>query len=471
MSRHPTLALVIALGCLTAMSAHARNDPEAAQVRLVTLDPGHFHAALVQKFMYREVDPVVRVYAPADQCSRPDRHSVHPCRSRGDDLTEHLKRIDAFNSRAERPTHWREQVYTGPDFLQRMLDDKAGNVVVISGNNAHKADYILRTVRAGMNVLADKPMVIVPADLALLKQAFEAARANDVLLYDIMTERFEITSILQRRLSQDRALFGGLVPGTPEQPAITKESVHHFSKSVAGAPLKRPEWFFDVRQQGEGMVDVGTHLVDLVQWQAFPDTALQPHDATVLSARRWATPLTRAQYQRVTGAADFPSFLSKDLRDGVLHVFANGELTWRLRGVHARVSVRWSFEAPPGGGDTHFSLMRGSNASLVIRQSEAQQYRPTLYIENLKRSGDAAVRDAIAKLQQDFAGVDARREGDRWRVIVPDKYRVGHEAHFAQVTENFLGYLRSGALPAWETPNMLTKYSTLMRAYELSRKE
>ena len=47
-------------------------------------------------------------------------------------------------------------------------------------------------------------------------------------------------------------------------------SVHHFSKIVAGAPLKRPQWFFDVRQQGEGIVDVTTHLVDLVQWEAFP---------------------------------------------------------------------------------------------------------------------------------------------------------------------------------------------------------
>jgi hypothetical protein len=52
---------------------------------------------------------------------------------------------------------------------------------------------------------------------------------------------------------------------------------------------------------------------------------------------------------------------------------------------------------------------------------------------------------------------------------VPEKYNVGHEAHFAQVTENFLKYLRSGKLPAWEVPNMLTKYATLMQAYELSR--
>lgn len=34
------------------------------EVRIMTLDPGHFHAALVQKKMYEQVDPTVYVYAP-----------------------------------------------------------------------------------------------------------------------------------------------------------------------------------------------------------------------------------------------------------------------------------------------------------------------------------------------------------------------------------------------------------------------
>ena len=48
--------------------------------------------------------------------------------------------------------------------------------------------------------------------------------------------RFEITSILQRELSQRAELFGTLQKGTPADPAVRKESVHHFSKIVAGAP-------------------------------------------------------------------------------------------------------------------------------------------------------------------------------------------------------------------------------------------
>ena len=47
-------------------------------------------------------------------------------------------------------------------------------------------------------------------------------------------------------------LFGDLLRGTAEHPAVTKESVHHISKLVSGAPIKRPAWFFDVAQQGDG---------------------------------------------------------------------------------------------------------------------------------------------------------------------------------------------------------------------------
>ena len=124
----------------------------AADVRLLTLDPGHFHAALVQKSMYPQVDPVVHVYSPG-----------------GADLEEHLKRIAGYNSRAESPTRWEEKVFTGPDFLEKMIAEKAGNVVVISGNNAKKTKYIFASVDAGLNVLSDKPMAVTPTVFDLLR--------------------------------------------------------------------------------------------------------------------------------------------------------------------------------------------------------------------------------------------------------------------------------------------------------------
>lgn len=428
----------------------------AAPVRLITLDPGHFHAALVQKDMYPEIDPVVHVYAPG-----------------GAELHQHLAAVGRFNTRAENPTHWDEEIYTGPDFVERMLADRQGNVVVLAGNNARKTDYILRCIEAGYHVLADKPMVIAPEAFPKLERAFVQAAKNGLLLCDIMTERHEITTILQRELSMMPELFGALVAGSTDQPAITKESVHHFAKSVASVPLKRPAWFFDVRQEGDGTADVMTHLVDLVQWEAFPEQPLQPSDAELVSARRWATTLTREQFARVTGEEQFPEYLRQDVRDDVLHVFANAEIEYRLRGIHARTRAVWDFEAPRGGGDTHYSLMRGTHAQLVIRQEPGAGSKPGLFIEPVPgRSRDdlrVETEKALQSLRAKYPGLALREESGGWRVLVPARYEVGHEAHFAQVTRDYLRSWRMGALPEWEAPNMITKYSTLMRACELCR--
>jgi hypothetical protein len=59
--------------------------------------------------------------------------------------------------------------------------------------------------------------------------------------------------------------------------------------------------------------------------------------------------------------------------------------------------------------------------------------------------------------------------GTGWHVVIPDTYRVGHEAHFGEVTRHFLEYLSEGTLPAWEVPNMLAKYYTTTQAWKMAR--
>lgn len=443
---------MVAGGC---RQTPARFTGAPGKVKLLTLDPGHFHAALVQKSMYEQVSPEVYVYAPE-----------------GPDVRGHLELIERYNQRAENPTAWTEHVYTGPDFLERMLREKKGNVVVLAGNNARKTDYIYRCVDAGFHVLADKPMVITPEDFPLLERAFERARANGVLLYDIMTERYEITTILQKELSQIPAVFGELQKGTVDEPAVTKESVHHFFKYVSGKPLRRPAWFFDSAQQGEGLADVSTHLVDLIQWECFPGRIIDKSDIEIISARRWTTPLSREQFSEVTGLDGFPDYLKGAVKDGRLDVYSNGEMNYTINGVHARVSVIWNYEAPEGAGDTHYSIMRGTRCNLIIRQGAEENYMPTLYVEAAEgRRIGRALRTAVRRtLQATYPGLDLERLGEgRWKVVIPDKYRVGHEAHFGEVTEKYLRYLSEGKLPDWETPNMIAKYYTITQALKKAR--
>lgn len=440
------------------LAACSTNKEETKEIVLVTLDPGHFHAALVQKAQYPQVSNDVYVYAPD-----------------GTDLDEHLKKIEAYNTREEEPTSWNEIVYRGNDFLQKMLEEKKGNVMVTAGNNAKKVDYIKQTLEAGINVLADKPMAINSEGFETLKACFDIAEKNHVLLYDIMTERFEISTILQRELSMIPEIFGEQQKGSPEEPAITKESVHHFYKNVSGKPLTRPDWFYDVTQQGEGIADVMVHLVDLVQWEAFPEQVIDySNDIRVTSARHWSTPICKSQFKSSTGLDEFPEFLQKDVKDDTLQVFSNGEINYSLKGVNAKVVVTWAFEAPEGGGDTHYSIMRGSLANLIIRQGQEQNYIPELYIEPAGEN-DEAFKEQLEKsfeaITTKYPGVSLETDEAGWHVCIPDSYRVGHEAHFGQVTRNFLQYMSEGKLPEWETPNMIAKYYTTTQAWKMVQGE
>jgi predicted dehydrogenase len=441
-----------------AMSCSGPSGPyeSVKTVRLVTVDPGHFHAALVQKTMYNNVDSVVHVYAPE-----------------GNDVKLHLTRIEAFNSREEQPTRWKEEVYYGNDFFEKMISDKAGNVVVLSGNNKKKSEYISQSLEAGFHVLADKPMIINNNDFDNLKKAFETAKKSKLLLYDIMTERYEITTMLQKEFSMLPDVFGTLLPGTPDNPAVTKESVHHFYKYVSGNILIRPPWFMDVAQQGEGIVDVTTHLVDLVQWESFPEQIINyRQDVEIISAKRTTTDMTLNEFKAITRLDAFPNYNRKDIvNDTVLRIYSNGEINYKLKGVHAKVSVIWNYKAPEGAGDTHYSIMRGTKANLIIRQGADQEYKPTLYIQPTEgvENFEETLVNQVVLLQARYPGIGLHRNEGNWEIVVPDSYKEGHEAHFSRVMEKFLEYLTQGNMPEWEVPNMLAKYYITTKALELAR--
>ena len=135
------------------------------QARLIVLDPGHFHATLVQKEMYPWLARQVSVYAPL-----------------GPDALDYLQRITLFNTRKENPTNWEIELHTGPDFLDRMVRERPGNVVILTGRNRPKIERIQASVEAGLNVLADKPWIINSADIPKLDQVLQQAEKKGLVL-------------------------------------------------------------------------------------------------------------------------------------------------------------------------------------------------------------------------------------------------------------------------------------------------
>ncbi len=448
--------IITVYGC---KNSNTQKQVEMKKVRLIVLDPGHFHAALVQKTMYAGIDSTVNVFAPD-----------------GSDLESYLHLIERYNTRTDHPTSWKLNVNKGADYFKMFLSQKPGSLVILAGNNKNKTEYIKNSVDAGFHVLSDKPMAITTDGFELLKSSFESARKSNVLLYDIMTARFEITNILERELLKSEAVFGVLEKGTAENPAIAKQSTHYFYKTVSGTPLVRPEWYFDTDQEGEGIVDVTTHLVDLVQWECFPEKVLNyENDIKIEAAKRWPTLLTLAEFSAVTKGDSFPAFLAKDIKNKVLNVFSNGEINYTIRGIHTKVSAEWKYQAPEGSADTYFSRMRGTRANLIIRQDKEQRFKPVLYIEPAGKNNNAEYEKMLAtefqKLQEKYPGVGFRKDKTGWQVIIPEKFSMDHEQQFEEVTKSFLMYLQQGKIPEWEVSFMKAKYYTTTEALRTALKK
>ncbi len=425
-------------------------------VRLITLDPAHFHAALVQKQMLPGIAKRVSIYAPL-----------------GPDLLAHLKLIEQFNSRPDNPTSWELDIHCSPRSLEEMVAERPGNVVVLAGRNRIKIGKIKASLEAGLNVLSDKPWIIRAEDLSALESALSLADQMGLVAYDMMTERHEITTILQRELVNAPDVFGTVIPADPDHPGVFMESTHHVLKTVAGTPNPRPPFFFDILDEGEGLTDVGTHLVDLAQWTLFPDQALNyRQDIQVQGGKRWATPITSAQFRQITGAAAFPAELAPYVHGDRFDYYCNNQVDYKIRGAQVRLKVLWNWESP-AGVDFHHAIYRGTNARVEVRQTAKENYRPELFVAPNGTERHAAVATAvrarIERLQQTYPGIACETAGDELHITIPDRYRVGHEAHFAQVVAEFLKYMKSPeSMPAWERPNMLAKYFITTSGAQLS---
>ncbi|HEX3152867.1 MAG TPA: putative oxidoreductase C-terminal domain-containing protein [Gemmataceae bacterium] len=424
-------------------------------VRLCTLAPGHFHAALVQKEALPSVDSRTHVYGPLDF-----------------DLIAHLDRIARFNARDVRPTNWTTTVHAGDDWFERFRAERPGNTVVIAGRNRPKIDLILAAVSAGYCVLADKPWIVDAADFPKVESMFVEAERNGVFAWDIMTERFEITNRLQRELMHNVDVFGTALPGTADEPGLELESVHYLSKHVAGVPLRRPAWWFDPAIAGEALTDVGTHLADLAIWLQFPDEAIALADIEIVAAERWPTAVGVDEFRQITGLPDVPPELAH-LRDGhSLTYWGNNSATVRIRDRIFRLVTRWGVRANSPDGDTHRASARGTRSTIAIQHEAGLGSGPQLLVIPTKEKPGvlAAIKNACRQWSAIIPGFEANDLGDRIHIRIPASERTGHESHFAHVLAEFVAAFQDRSkIPATHQSNLLAKYHMTTHAVSWAR--
>jgi predicted dehydrogenase len=406
--------------------------------RLLFLDPGHFHATLTLRVPHPRVADDIVVYAPD-----------------GPERRDFLALVERFNRRSVNPTKWRVDVVTALDPRTRLIQERRGDIVVLAGKNIRKARTISRLRDAGFHVLADKPWLVRADDLADVR----ASLAGWPLAMEIMTGRHDIAARLLKRVVDSAQVFGDL---RSDGPAIETASVHHLEKLVDGAPLRRPWWFFDVRVQGSGVVDIPTHQVDQSQWLA--ERADPRATPALIRARVWSTHVPLDSFRRMTGEARVPPELQEIFYGDTLDYRCNTQLEYRIGDVTTRASARWELAMGPGGADTSQLIAHGTRADVWREQSADTGHRRRLFV-TLHDPDPRALVDLVGTWSTEFPGVTLTAAGaQRWEITIPPALDAGHEAHFALVLDEFLRAIDENRWPADVAARTLAKYAMLADA-------
>ena len=412
---------------------------------LAFLEPGHFHAALTLRTANASVHDEIFVYAEP-----------------GRELDDFLALVEAFNRRAEEPTSWRPVVWTGARPIERMIAERPGSVVVLAGRNDRKMSAMRRLHDAGCHVLADKPWLVEPEDLAHLR----ASLAGWPLVMEIMTGRHDTHARVCQALVGVREVFGDF---RAQAPALDQQSVHHLEKLVDGMPLRRPWWFFDVRVQGRGPVDIPTHLVDQAQWLV-EGAGLPLHAPQLLRARAWPTPVPVGAFCRITGERAFPPGLRPFVSDDVLEYLGNAELLYRIGEVTAQLATRWDPSLPAGGADAHRTLVHGTRADISLEQGAHTGHRRRVFVRPGHADGSVAkaLTDVVAGGR---IGVSGRVEtvGPGLYEVIPTEIDTGHESHFARVLDDFVSTIEERRWPVARAERTRAKYTFLAEAVARTR--
>ncbi len=411
------------------------------EVRLIDVAPGHFHAAEVHARMIDGVSREAHIYAPL-----------------GPELNQQLDAIAAFNARATNRTAWSLRVFAGPDYLDQFGKEPPGNIVVLSGRNSKKIDVVLSALRGGQNVLVDKPWILEAADLPKLRHALNLAQQKNLAAVDGMTLRYGLAYQVLRELVRDKAVFGDSVKGTVEEPAVRLENGHSILKFGGGKVRRRPAWFFDIAEQGEGIADVGTHLIDLALWTLFPDGL--PSDSRVVKASRMALQISGAQFEQVTGDPAWPSYLKAAVHDDALTYFSNNDAALEVGGVNVGVKVRWKYEGAPGEHDTYLTSYRGTRSVIQVKDGTELSVAGAV---------GEALRVRVAAMSR---GLRVSELGpNRFRVEVPQQQE--EQEDFVRMARDIVKRIQTGRPSPgedWERACMLLKYRLTTAAVELGRK-
>lgn len=262
-----------------------------------------------------------------------------------------------------------------PVEAERLLDDPSIDLIACASIPSERAAVAIRAMKAGKDVMVDKPGVTSFEQLA----AVEAAVQETGRIFSVcFSERFVVPStIVAGKLIADGTI-GRVVQTLGTGP-------HRFNRAI------RPPWFFDAKYYGGILTDIASHQID--QFLHFTGSA----DAEVVAA-------SVGHF----GDPDFPEFedfgeilLRSDRANGYIRVdwfTADGLPTWgdgrlTILGTKGTIELRKYVDIAGRPCTDHVFLVDGSGTRHIDASKE-----PLTYFRNL--IADIADRSETAMSQR-----------------------------------------------------------------------
>ena len=257
-----------------------------------------------------------------------------------------------------------------------LIEDPSIALVAIAAVPRARAALAVRAMRAGKDVMVDKPGVTTFDDLA----AVEAAVAETGRIFSVcFSERFIVpATIVAGKLIADGAI-GRVVQTLGMGP-------HRLNRGI------RPDWFFDPAQYGGILTDIASHQID--QFLHFTGST----DAEVVAA-------TVGHFRAADDLPDFEDFgevlLRSDRACGYVRVdwfTADGLPTWgdgrlTILGTEGTIELRKYVDVAGRPGTDHVFLVNGHGTRHIDASTEPLTYFRDLVADVANRT-ETAVRQA-----------------------------------------------------------------------------
>ncbi len=239
---------------------------------------------------------------------------------------------------------------------QELLEDPTIDIVCIAAIPCDRAGLAVQAMRAGKDVMVDKPGICSFADLEAVQVA---VRETGRIFSICFSERFVVPStIVAKKLIEDGAI-GRVVQTAGFGP-------HRLNRAI------RPGWFFDTKNFGGILVDIASHQID--QFLHFTGST----DATIA-----ASSVGLVGHTDLTRFEDYGDILLRSERaSGFIRVdwfTADGLSTWgdgrlTILGTEGTIELRKYVDIAGRPGTDHLFLVDGKGTRHIDASKEPLTY-------------------------------------------------------------------------------------------------